>query len=199
MRKIHSIVAAAASIAYALAVFVVPMASTARAQTLPSCAWEPEAPPVCTSGISGQVMWPDRSPGRNVIIDLVPNPPGIEPGAYLSYADSEVRVHTDSSGRYEASTCPCLALMAFLEVGSEATCGIPMAAITSKTRPDDLSSLPAYNGVVVQPGDQIGWIISGATCHQPLADFAPGRVTQEWFGSRTETTWQSVRDWIAVH
>src|SRR4051794_26747143 len=101
MPKIHLILAIAASIGVGLGGLLATPPLTARAQTLPSCAWAPDAPPVCATSISGPVMWSDHSPARSVIIDLVPDPPGVQPGVYLADADSMVRARTDITGRYE--------------------------------------------------------------------------------------------------
>jgi hypothetical protein len=160
---------------FGLSTFAAP--STADAHT---CAYAPEAPPICSESISGVVVWADGRPAGGMRIKLVPNTPGAVPGTYAAYAGAAVEVHTDVGGHYEARVCPCAALMGFLEIGDDLNCQIVMGAVTPLTTDADLSSLRAYNGVQAEPGDRVQWSVGGTACRDDADTVTPGTITQAW-------------------
>jgi len=167
--------------------------------TAGTCAYAPEAPPICDASIFGMVTWPDGEPAGNRRIELVPNTRGVLPGTFATYDGGTVQVHTDPAGRCEARVCPCDALMGFLEVGDGVNCQIVMGALTSSTTEPRLSSQLAYNGVHVEPGESVVWIIGRTTCRIQADTATPGSITQAWLDAgdpqqAQPLSWFAIRD-----
>jgi hypothetical protein len=162
-----------------------------------TCAYAPEAPPMCTESISGVVVWADGRLAGGMRIKLVPNTPGAVPGTYAAFAGSAVEVHTDVGGHYEAPVCPCAALMGFLEIGDDLNCQIVMGAVTPSTTEADLSSLRAYNGVQADPGDRVEWSVGSTACRADADTATPGTITQAWLDANNAEqalSWLVIRD-----
>lgn len=162
-----------------------------------TCAFAPEAPPICTESIFGTVAWPDGEPAGSRRIELVPNSRGVLPGTFARYEGEMIQVHTDVAGRYEAPICPCDALMGFLEVGDGANCQIVMGALSSSTTEPSRPSLDAYNGVHAQPGEQVGWTIANTSCRAQADSATPGSITQAWLDAGDPQLTQPL-SWFAV-
>jgi hypothetical protein len=119
------------------------------------CEDETDAQSVCAAAIFGRVVWPDGEPAGNGRIMLVAD------SSASSDATAAIQVHTDPTGRYEATICPCAKLVAFLVLGDGGSCRIPLtAAVVAAPR----AEFGSANGLQVQAGGQVSWIASRGPC-----------------------------------
>jgi hypothetical protein len=132
-----------------------PPLGSARTVDAAPCKADIDARSVCTTAIFGRVIWADGDPAGNGRIRLVAD-------SSESSDDTDViELHTDPTGRYEATICPCARLVAFLMLDDGVSCQVPLVASTVAASHAEVAS-PA--GMPVDAADQVSWIANRGTC-----------------------------------
>jgi hypothetical protein len=131
------------------------LVGSARTANAAQCMEETGAQSVCAA-IFGRVVWADGEPAGDGRIGLVAN------NSASDDSGAVIQVHTDPTGRYEATICPCEQLVAFLILEDGGSCLVPLTAATATVPQAEVGS--TANGIPVHAGGQVSWIVSGGHC-----------------------------------